>query len=239
MEEKELKTSAKQRVGIIAIAVVMLGSIIASYAAIVIGGGNSSSSSSNDESSISNEKMAQYQKEYSDKAAEFKTATENDYNKFIAYKSEISAYNETAANSNGVETRDLLEGDGRELADGDKDYLAYYVGWCADETIFDSSFDDIESPSAFNKALNASNGMIEGWNVGVVGMKLGGIRVITIPGELAYGENMEICGGYNKPLKFMIMAVANEEPLKTLSSELDLAFVKLQYAYYGVDYDKL
>ena len=240
MEEKELKTSVKQRVGIIAIAVVMLGSIIASYAAIVINGGTSSNSSgASTANAISDEKMLQYETEYADKATEFAAATASDYNRFIAYKDEIAAYNETAANASGVETKDLLEGNGRELAEGDTDYLAYYVGWCADETIFDSSFDDTESPSAFNKALDASAGMIEGWNVGVVGMKLGGVRVMTIPGELAYGENMEICGGYNKPLKFMVMAVANEDPLKTLAAELDLAFVKLQYAYYGIDYDTL
>ena len=42
MDEKELKTSPKQRFFIILIAVIMLGSIIASYAAIVINGGKSS-----------------------------------------------------------------------------------------------------------------------------------------------------------------------------------------------------
>ena len=49
MEEKELKTSPKQRVFICLIAVVMLGSIIASYAAIIINGGNSNSSASTSE----------------------------------------------------------------------------------------------------------------------------------------------------------------------------------------------
>ena len=91
--------------------------------------------------------------------------------------------------------------------------------------------------TAFSKILDASLGMIEGWNVGVEGMRLGGIREITIPGELAYGEQMEICGGYSKPLKFLVMAVAKEDPMKTLAEELDLAYMKLQYAYYGIDYD--
>ena len=68
-------------------------------------------------------------------------------------------------------------------------------------------------------------------------MKIGGIREITIPGELAYKDQMEICGGYNKPLKFLVMAVANEDPLKSLSDELDLAYLKMQYAHYGIDYD--
>ena len=41
MDEKELKTSPKQRFFIILIAVIMLGSIIASYIAIVINGSKS------------------------------------------------------------------------------------------------------------------------------------------------------------------------------------------------------
>lgn len=234
MEEKELKTSLKQRIFIILIAVIMLGSIIASYAAIIINGGNSSSSS---ESGISEAKILEYENDYNVKVAEFKEASRSDYDKFITYRSEVKAYNETAANTNGVQTKDLLKGDGRKLAEGDSDYLAYYIGWCADESVFDSSFDDSSNPTAFARALDASLGMIEGWNLGVEGMRLGGVREITIPGELAYGEQMEICGGYSKPLKFLVMAVAKEDPLKTLAEELELAYMKLQYAYYGIDYD--
>lgn len=235
MEEKELKTSLKQRIFIILIAVIMLGSIIASYAAIIINGGGSSAGTAT--SGISEAKILEYENDYNAKVAEFEEASKSDYNKFIAYKSEVKAYNETAANANGVQTRDLLKGDGKKLTDGDSDYLAYYIGWCADETVFDSSLDDNANPTAFSKILDASLGMIEGWNVGVDGMRLGGVREITIPGELAYGEQLEICGGYSKPLKFLVMAVAKEDPLKTLAEELDLAYMKLQYAYYGIDYD--
>jgi FKBP-type peptidyl-prolyl cis-trans isomerase len=159
-------------------------------------------------------------------------------NPFIAYKSEIKAYNEASANAGGVQVRDLIAGDGREIVDGDSNYLAYYVGWCADESVFDSSFDDNENPTAFGKILDASLGMIEGWILGVEGMRINGVREITIPGELAYGDQMEICGGYNKPLKFLVMTKASEGSLKTLSDELDTAYMKLQYAYYGIDYDE-
>ena len=37
----------------------------------------------------------------------------------------------------------------------------------------------------------------------------------------------------------MVMAVANEEPLKTAASELDTAIMKVQYAQYGIDYDEV
>ena len=54
MEEKELKTSVKQRIGILLIAVIMVGSIIASYVAIVANGSGSSSSVSGAEISDEN-----------------------------------------------------------------------------------------------------------------------------------------------------------------------------------------
>ena len=237
MEEKELKTSLRQRIVIALIAVVMVGSIIASYAAIVINGNKGSSGST--DSGVSEEKIAQYSEEYTEKLATFKQASANDFAKFVTYKSEVKAYNETAANSGGVQTRDLLKGEGRKLTEDDTDYLAYYVGWCADETVFDSSLDNVSNPTAFDKALDASLGMIEGWNAGVIGMRLGGVREVTVPGELAYGSSMEICGGYDKPLRFLVMAVEKVDPLKTAAEELDTAYLKLQYAYYGIDYEEV
>ena len=236
MQEKELKTSTGQRIAIGAIAVVMVGAIIAGYAAIVASGNNSSSSSSD---SIDQAKVAQYQQEYTEKQQAFSEASQSDFEKFAPFMSEVVAYNETAANEGGLQTKDLLIGEGRELTEGDKDYLAYYVGWCADESVFDSSLDNQKGPTKFVGAIDASGGLIEGWDQGVIGMKLGGIRELTIPSELAYKDTQEICGGTNKPLKFMVMAVANEDPLKSAAADINLAITKLQYAQYGLDYDKV
>lgn len=234
MQEKELKTTVGQRVAIGIIAFFMLGSIIASYAAILVG----NSSSKDSEQKLSEERIAYYQDGYADKLAKFKEVSKKDFEKFSPYMSEVKAYNEKTANESGVQTRDLVKGSGRTIGEKDGDYLAYYVGWCADESIFDSSLDNEKSPASFAKALDVSIGMIEGWYKGTEGMKLGGIREITVPGELAYAEQTEICGGYNKPLKFLIMAVAAEDPLKTAASEVDSAYMKLQYANYGLDYEK-
>lgn len=237
MEEKELKTSLKQRIIISAIAIIMLGSMIAGYAVIIMNGGGSKTPGTDGE--VDEEKIAQYEEAYEAKKAEFQEISKSDYNTFIAYKSEVKAYNETSANTGGVQTRDLLKGSGKKLEEGDTNYLAYYIGFCADESVFDTSLDDFDSPTSFKSAISASSGLIEGWNAGVVGMHLGGVREITIPGELAYGDSTEICGGYNKPLKFIVMAVANEDPLKTVSDELETANMRLQYAYYGMDYDQM
>ena len=48
---------------------------------------------------------------------------------------------------------------------------------------------------------------------------------------------MEICGGKNKPLKFIVMAVENTKERKELSDKLDDAYMRYQYAQNGIDYD--
>ena len=196
-------------------------------------------SSSSDEIEVDEEKIAELEAAYNKKVEEFASATKSDYDEFISYRSRIKAYNEATANQSGVKSEDLKKGTGRKLEEGDYNYYAYYVGWCADGSIFDSSFNDNDNPTSFDMTLDASLGMIEGWNAAVVGMRIEGIREITVPGELAYGETTEICGGTNKPLRFLVMAKAKEDPLKSLATELDQAYMRLQYAYYGIDYDSM
>ena len=81
-------------------------------------------------------------------------------------------------------------------------------------------------------ADDASAGLIEGWNQGVVGMKLGGIREITMNGDLAYGEK-EMCGTTNSPLKFIVLAVEPSEDMKKLNEELNEIYIQLKSASYG------
>ena len=101
MEEKELKTSTGQRIFIAVIAVIMVGSIIASYTAMILNGSKSGSSTSSN-TAITDEKKQQYTEEYYNTAEEFAKATMSDYEKFIAYKSEIKAFNEESANEAGT-----------------------------------------------------------------------------------------------------------------------------------------
>ena len=62
--------------------------------------------------------------------------------------------------------------------------IAEYVGVGADSCQqFDSSWDN-GSPIGF-----PLDGVIQGWSKGLVGMKAGGRRTLTIPGALAYGQN--------------------------------------------------
>ena len=238
MEEKELKTSTKQRIFIAIIAVVMLGSMIAGYAAIIIGNNGNNNGNSN-QGNISEEKKMQYEEEYNTALANFKKKSQKDFDKFIAFKKAVKAYNETTANENGVQTRDYVVGDGRALGENDTDYLAYYVGWCANETIFDSSYNNSTNPTAFESVLAGSPNMVEGWLTGIVGMKINGIREITIPSSLAYKDQDVACGA-NKPLKFLVMTKATGGELEKLSNELNTARLKYVYAtQYGIDYETI
>jgi FKBP-type peptidyl-prolyl cis-trans isomerase len=60
----------------------------------------------------------------------------------------------------------------------------HYTGWLVDGTEFDSSHNRNQT---FSFKLGAGQ-VIAGWDQGVVGMKIGGTRKLTIPPEMGYGE---------------------------------------------------
>lgn len=223
MDQNLLKTSIKQRIIIALIAVLLLGSTIAAYVAIVI-----SSNTKTDTSELEEQYTAK-QTEINDYALVLSGIYFDD---FAAQKSRVKAYNAESANAVGVQKTDLKEGDGRELTTGDLNYFAYYIGWCPDETVFDSSFDNFENPTSLSAPIYAGQGLIEGWNEGVIGMKINGIREIQMPGELAYGESREICGTTNSPLKFIVMPVTDDK-LISLQSELENIYAQIVNAYYS------
>lgn len=232
MDQELLKTSKKQRLIIAVIAILMIGSFIASYAAIVLASGSEGDMDDADRL------VAKYSEQRYEQQKALASLSRDDFNKFIEFKGRISAYNESNANANGLEYEDLVIGDGRTLEDGDTDYYAYYVGWCPDESIFDSTFNSNDNPASFTGIIDAGIGLIAGWNTGVVGMQMNGIREITIPGELAYKDEREICGGEYKPLKFIVMVKEKTPELNDMYDKLSLANTKYQYAQYGIDYDK-
>lgn len=77
---------------------------------------------------------------------------------------------------------DIKVGEGAEAKKGDH-VVVHYTGWLVDGTKFDSS-KDRNDPFVF--PLGAGY-VIKGWDQGVVGMKIGGVRKLTIPAELGYG----------------------------------------------------
>jgi FKBP-type peptidyl-prolyl cis-trans isomerase len=78
---------------------------------------------------------------------------------------------------------DILIGKGKEAVNGKK-LTVNYVGTLEDGTKFDSSYDR-KKPFEF---VLGGGGVIKGWDMGVLGMKEGGKRKLTIPADLGYGE---------------------------------------------------
>jgi FKBP-type peptidyl-prolyl cis-trans isomerase len=78
---------------------------------------------------------------------------------------------------------DIKVGKGRAAARGDT-VKVHYTGKLLDGTKFDSSRDR-DAPFEFKLGAGM---VIQGWDRGVVGMKPGGVRKLTIPADLAYGK---------------------------------------------------
>ncbi|MDR3037539.1 MAG: FKBP-type peptidyl-prolyl cis-trans isomerase [Coriobacteriales bacterium] len=87
------------------------------------------------------------------------------------------------ADSGELVSIDTFEGTGLAAATGDK-VQVHYTGYLADGTVFDSSY---ESGTPIEVTLGAG-GVIQGWEQGIPGMKVGGKRTLTIPPSLAYGS---------------------------------------------------
>lgn len=89
----------------------------------------------------------------------------------------------SAAHAAEVTIEDLVEGEGRAAAPGDR-VSVHYDGRLVDGTRFDSSR---ERGQAFVFRLGEGR-VIRGWEIGIQGMKEGGTRRLTIPPEYAYGS---------------------------------------------------
>lgn len=197
-----MSTSKSQRIGIWIIAVVLAVGTIGSFFAIIL---------ANDNSKIDQQSAQQQEEKYNKLIAEYqaKVAEQNKglsaqyYPTLSQYKGEVAKFTADEVKSLGI--RDLKIGDGEEIKKDTK-YSAYYIGWNPEGKIFDQSIDgeSLKSP------IDGTSGLITGWTEGVIGMKIGGVRELTIPADKAYGDK----GGSDQslipphtPLKFIVMAI--------------------------------
>jgi FKBP-type peptidyl-prolyl cis-trans isomerase FkpA len=84
----------------------------------------------------------------------------------------------------GLYEQDLVVGQGERADSGDIAFVKY-TGWLPNGTQFDSN---VSSDSLFPVALGYGR-VIKGWDQGVVGMHVGGRRMLVIPPALGYGVN--------------------------------------------------
>jgi len=83
---------------------------------------------------------------------------------------------------------DSVQGTGAEATTG-KTAVVHYTGWLFDPNAQNQrgdEFDSSQGRSPFSFPLGAGQ-VIQGWDVGVQGMKVGGKRTLIVPAEMGYG----------------------------------------------------
>jgi FKBP-type peptidyl-prolyl cis-trans isomerase FkpA len=102
--------------------------------------------------------------------------------------------------TNELIIEDIQTGEG-DLAEAGRRVSVHYTGWLEDGSKFDSSKDRNEP---FEFPLGRGH-VIQGWDQGVAGMKVGGTRKLTIPPHLGYGARG--AGGVIPPNATLIFEV--------------------------------
>jgi peptidylprolyl isomerase len=85
--------------------------------------------------------------------------------------------------SNNLKITDTVIGQGKEAVKGAL-LIVQYEGFLEDGTKFDSSYD---RGRPFQCVIGTGR-VIKGWDIGMMGMREGGKRILQVPSELAYGE---------------------------------------------------
>ena len=96
----------------------------------------------------------------------------------------VSCSKEKQTMSNGLAVEDVKIGDGQEVEKFNI-VTVNYTGLLENGTKFDSSLNPGRSPFRFTVGAGQ---VIKGWDEGLMGMKIGGKRKLTIPPELGYGS---------------------------------------------------
>jgi FKBP-type peptidyl-prolyl cis-trans isomerase len=109
----------------------------------------------------------------------------------------------TAATSTLLGVQDIVVGEGTPAVAGDV-LTVHYTGHFVDGPVFDSSI----GREPFTFRLGAGS-VIRGWDIGLVGMRVGGQRKLIIPPALAYGSSGSGPIPPNSTLVFEIELVAN------------------------------
>lgn len=193
-----MSTTRSQRIGIWIIAVVLAIGTIGSFFVVILANDNQSKD------------QASAQKLYAEYQAKVQAQTDELSKKYYGtlseFASRVASYNADEVTS--LTTVDLKEGDGETIGDNTT-YSAYYIGWNPEGKIFDQSIDGTKL-----KAPLPGSGLIKGWTEGVKGMKLGGVRELTIPADMAYGDtgSGDLIPPHT-PIKFIVLAIPTPETI--------------------------
>jgi peptidylprolyl isomerase len=98
-------------------------------------------------------------------------------------------------------TRDIVVGKGKKAGKHDKVSMQYVGTSYSTGSQVDASWDRRKQPYAFTLGQGA---VIEGWDRGVPGMRVGGRRLLVIPADLAYGAQGRGSIAPNETLIFVV-----------------------------------
>ncbi len=101
-----------------------------------------------------------------------------------AHNWQLDSKLKTIKTGSGLKYQDISAGGGSSPKAGDQ-VLVDYVGWSSTGRMFDTSLSAKRDPLSF--ILGRGN-VIKGWDEGISTMKIGGVRRLVIPPELAYGK---------------------------------------------------
>lgn len=213
-----------QRIAIWIIAGALAIGTIGSFVIIILANDNQKADDARKQQLTSEyqDQYTEYQKKVDAQAAELSAQY---YAQFSQYNTFPAAFD---ANVSELGTEDIVVGGGDEIK-ADSTFTAYYIGWNPTGKVFDSSIDGEKLKAPFTVDLFQPGGVIEGWREGVIGMRVGGVRMLTIPSAKAYaevGQGEDIPA--NTPLRFILMIIPAPEKIAEPQPSEEL----LKY-YYG------
>jgi peptidylprolyl isomerase len=110
----------------------------------------------------------------------------------------------TGAKPTTLTKQDIKIGTGAVIPANAKVKINYVGVACSTGKIFDSSY---SRHQPFDADLSAAGSLIKGWQQGIPGMKIGGVRVIGIPSDLAYGSRGNSGIAPDEALYFLVAPV--------------------------------
>jgi FKBP-type peptidyl-prolyl cis-trans isomerase len=204
-----MATPRSQRIGIWVIAIVLAIGTVGSFLAIILANQNNATDQANLQKAYSAYQVQYTAYQAKEKvytaavAAQTKQLSAEYYSTFEQYASVPAKF--SASGITKLATQDLAVGTGTTITTKTP-YSAYYIGWNPKGVIFDQSI----ANGALKAPISVSSGssMIVGWMQGVLGMKVGGVRELTIPSSMAYGA---LGSGANipanTPIKFVVFVI--------------------------------
>ena len=106
--------------------------------------------------------------------------------------------------SSGLQFEDTVDGTG-DLAEAGQHVTVHYTGWLYNNGVKGNKFDSSKDRGDPFKFYLSQGQVIRGWDEGVVGMRVGGTRVLVIPPDLGYGA--QGAGGVIPPNATLIFEV--------------------------------